>query len=408
MKRFNSKKNFFLLLIAGTLLLGACTSARKLAESGKYDEAITRLVSKLQGKRKKDPDKVKLLEYVFAKAQARDFRDIKRLEASNREDSWTAIADIYEQIKRRQDLIEPLTPLSDKNGYIAHFDFVDVVDDAVKADQKARSFLYNDAGRYMDKFNKTHDKYYAREAFFSLDELHRKYGDYKDSRLLQDKAYEAGMDHYYIRITNKSQTVLPASFARALSDVPRRDFEKDWKAIDPVPVKGKDYDYTIVYEINDVEISPDLQKEREYEETKEIEESPSKGLSGPVILKESKDGKKLEAKKIKTLVTVKARILEVYQHKSAWIRGVVRIYRTKDHSIVFTEPLEAEYVFENYASKIISGDKRALSEETKKHLGNHPVPFPSDDEFLYDAAGFMKSRFFAIFRKFNPSTRSNS
>ncbi len=411
MKRLTiSKLTMLLYLVSGLLLVFSCTSAKKLAESGKYDEAIVYLVKKLRGKRKKSPKKVRLLEYAFAKAQARDFREIKRLKASNREENWTAISDIYEGIKRRQDLIEPLTPLTDKNGYTAHFDFVDVVGAAIKADNKARSFLYKDAVRLMERFKKTHDKYYAREAFYALEELHDKYGEYENSRLLQDKAYEAGMDHYFIHIKNRSRTILPASFARTLSDVPRRDFEKKWKAIDPVRVKNKHYDYAIVYEINEVEISPDLQKEREFEETKVIEKTSSgtNGLSTPIFLDDSKEKDKTsKPKEVKIKITVKARVLEVFQHKSAWIRGVVRVYREKDHGIVFTEPLESEYVFENYASKLLSGDERALSDETKRRLGNRPVAFPSDDDFLYDAANYMKSKFFAIFRKFTPSTQNN-
>ncbi len=392
-----------MILIVG-VLLSACTSARKLAESGKYDEAIEYLVKKLRGKKKKSPEKVKLLEYAFSKAQARDFRQIRRLESSNRAENWPVISDIYDQIGHRQNLIEPLTPLTAKDGYTAQFDFVDVVQAKNKADDKSRSFLYENAKRMLQRYEKSKDKYYAREAFGNLEELHVKYGEYKDSRLLQDQAYDKGMDHYFIQIENKSDKVLPVSFARTLSDVPRRDFEKNWKQIDPVRIIGKKYDYAIVYEINDVEISPDMRKEREFEETKVIEEEASGQTIAPVLVPTKDKDKKAKPTKLKVKIEVKAKVLEVFQHKSAWIRGVVRIFRERDRGIVFSEPLESEYVFEHYASKLISGDERALSDETRGRLGNHPVPFPSDDDFLYDAARYMKNKFFAIFKRFNPST----
>ncbi|MEK7256629.1 MAG: hypothetical protein AAB316_17880, partial [Bacteroidota bacterium] len=46
-------------------------------------------------------------------------------------------------------------------------------------------------------------------------------------------------------------------------------------------------------------------------------------------------------------------------------------------------------IFENYAATF-DGDKRALTEESKKKIGNRPLPFPTSESLVLQAADLMK------------------
>ena len=62
-----------------------------------------------------------------------------------------------------------------------------------------------------------------------------------------------------------------------------------------------------------------------------------------------------------------------------------------------------EALFENYASKVLNGDKRALTKETKENLGNNPIPFPSNQLMLTDAARELKYKVKQIIKDFFPT-----
>ena len=49
----------------------------------------------------------------------------------------------------------------------------------------------------------------------------------------------------------------------------------------------------------------------------------------------------------------------------------------------------ADAVFENYASTF-RGDRRALSEDACRYLGNRPQPFPTDEALLLTAMEQLK------------------
>jgi hypothetical protein len=88
-------------------------------------------------------------------------------------------------------------------------------------------------------------------------------------------------------------------------------------------------------------------------------------------------------------IIIKARILEVFQQKEARVAGVLEFYDNQTKEVIRRENITADAIFENYASTF-QGDKRALSADSKKRIGNRPLPFPSDVDLLLDAADVLK------------------
>ena len=67
----------------------------------------------------------------------------------------------------------------------------------------------------------------------------------------------------------------------------------------------------------------------------------------------------------------------------------VSVYNLHTNRLVRSQPLAAAAIFENYASTF-RGDNRALSRDTRNRIGNRPVPFPSNEALILQAADQLK------------------
>jgi hypothetical protein len=93
--------------------------------------------------------------------------------------------------------------------------------------------------------------------------------------------------------------------------------------------------------------------------------------------------------KVPRKVIIRADVLEVYQTKAARLSGFVEIYDAERSARLDSENLSTEILFENYASTF-KGDRRALSEDSKRRIGNAPMPFPRNEDMLVQAAERLK------------------
>ena len=57
--------------------------------------------------------------------------------------------------------------------------------------------------------------------------------------------------------------------------------------------------------------------------------------------------------------------------------------------ILRNENLQVTALFEHYAATF-SGDRRALTSDSKRRLDNNPIPFPSTEALIYDALANLK------------------
>ena len=93
--------------------------------------------------------------------------------------------------------------------------------------------------------------------------------------------------------------------------------------------------------------------------------------------------------KVPKKAIIKAYVFESCQIKEAFVKGRLEYINNKTRSLIRSENIAAEAIFTNYASRY-QGDKRALSKESKRNLGNRPLPFPSNESLLMDAAEHLK------------------
>ena len=89
------------------------------------------------------------------------------------------------------------------------------------------------------------------------------------------------------------------------------------------------------------------------------------------------------------MVFIRAEILEVHQTKATRIAGAIEVRDIRNNNLLETCELATEVLFDHYASTF-RGDERALSQDSKNRLGNHPLPFPQDEDMLVQAAERLK------------------
>lgn len=368
------------------LVATACSSPSKLLESGNYDRVIDVALRRLAGKEEKKETLVAVLEEAFAKATQRDMDRAAQLKDSGRPEDWEQVYDIYRRVEIRQQKIEPLLPLVDRSGKKAVFRFVHLDDLQKEAREEAAASLYADALRLMDLSRGSGDKEAARRAMGQLERIGQYYRSYRDRDARMAEARDLGTTYIYVKMENRAPVILPMGLEAEILQLGFGNQRERWRVFHTFPEQSRTYDYQVTYMLLDVEVSPEIVRERQYEESSEVQDGFVYVLDARGNVKKDTAGNDIKAPK---MVQVKAVILENYQQKMVRLAGRLVFSDLRNNTVIETQDLGAEAVFENYASTF-QGDKRALSEETKKRIGNRPQPFPSNEYLIYEAGKRLK------------------
>ncbi|MEI6408907.1 MAG: hypothetical protein WCR52_05970 [Bacteroidota bacterium] len=381
--------NFFrplFTLFVFVFTLSACQTTQKFVDRGDYDGAIDFCIRKIEGKKNKKTEYVQGLELAFKKAQTRDLATVENLMAANRPEYWERINEIHCNIQYRQEHIMPLTPLRAKDGYTAHFDFVDIAKLENESRTRAAEYLYQEAQTLIVRAERG-DRQAARNAYYKLTDLEKRYfRSYRDKDVLKKQARDLGTAKILFEMANSAPRILPAGFNERVMNISKYDLDSEWKSYYFKPEDGTQFDYKVVLNISNIDISPERVHERSYTDEKEIEDGwdyvlDSKGN----VLKDSLGND------VKTprFVRIRADVLEVFQSKATRLGARVEIYDAYKNTLLNSRDLSAEVLFENYASTF-QGDRRALSAGSLNRIGNAPQPFPTDENMLMQAADRLK------------------
>ncbi len=378
---------YYILFTFPILLLGlfGCKSSQKLVEQGSYDQAIENAINRLAGKKKKKAEEVRALEIAFEKATDQDMAKINRLKSEQRPENWERVYDIAQDIDRRQQKIQPLLPLEDEQGRKAKFRFVKINYILQEARSGAASHLYNIGQQYLAQA-RSGDKAAAREAYHQLNKIEQYYSTYKNTAQLKIEAREIGVSRILFRMENDAFVILPMNFEQEVLRMEVRDLNELWRNYYMQPKSNVQFDYEIIMKIQNIEVSPERINERTFQETTEIED-------GEEVLKDDNGNTRKDSTgaviKVPIKKIIRADVIEVYQTKAAIVSGTLYFFDRRTKRNFDTQPITAEAIFEHYASTY-EGDRRALSKESKRRIGNRPVPFPTDEALILDAADVLK------------------
>jgi hypothetical protein len=373
----------------------SCTSVEKLVDSGQYDKAIYFSTNKLSGAKVNKAEFVKGLETAFKKATDRDMAFVEKLKNEGNPESWETILSVYATISNRQESIRPLLPLTDENGKKANFLFVNTNDLEKEAKEQTINFLYSSAKDFLQEARSTKDRIPARKAYDALLRLKNYSARFMDVPQLEREARELGITKILVNVLNYSQAVFPAGLEDEILRLGFRDLDREWQKFDAYPEKNREYDLGITLILSNVQVSPGAVSEKSFIEKKEIPDGFQYLLDEKGNVKKDTAGNDIKLPKNKV---IEAQILEVFQSKSAGLSGRLEVVDLHTKGVRESRDINTVAIFENRAASF-KGDERALTEDTKKRLGNRPAVFPTDAILLLEAARKLRPLVISELRK---------
>lgn len=365
-----------------TTLIISCSKSSKLMKSGNYDAAIRKSTQKL--KRKKQNDKeIVVLEQSYQKANERDRERIGFLKKEGKPDNWDEIFGIYSRMAQRQENLKPLLPLHlEGQNRNANFEIVNYSDEIIQAKKNATEYFYAHALSLLGRNNKSD----ARLAYDELLRVKGYSGNYKDVDKELQRAKDIGTSYVLFKMKNTTGVPLPPSFEDELTKISLSDLNGEWLRYYTREVKDMDYDYVIVVNMKNINVSPEAVKETSFTETKIIPDGFQYVFDANGNVKKDSSGNDIKMPKTKTIF---CNVIETYQNKKAIIAGSLDYINNSTGQLLKTDPIASENFFE-YRSYGAIGDINALKPETKAKLGPKPVPFPSGFDMLLQAGQVLK------------------
>ena len=374
---------FLLLIVAGC----GVKQTQNFVNSGDYDAAIDKAVSGLQNNKDKKgkQDYVYLLEEAFAKAKDRDLRNITMLAKDANPRNFEEVFNTYVQLNNRQEKIRPLLPLKLlKEGRNANFPFDDYTDQIIDSKNALARHLYDNAKGLLG----TKDKVNYRRAYDDLVYLDQLTPNYKDVRKLMEDAKFKGTDFVNVYTKNETKIIIPTDLQTALLDFSTYGLNDKWTAYHSAKQKNIVYDYAMLVNFRQINISPEQIKEKEFVNEKEIVDGKKKLLDARGRVVKDSLGKDVMVDNIKV---VRIKINEFRQFKTAQVVAKVDYLDLKTNQLIQTFPISSEFVFENIYAKY-RGDLRAIEKEYQQYFRNRPVPFPSNEQMVYDTGEDLKAK----------------
>jgi hypothetical protein len=374
----------FFFLIA--IFFGACNTAQRNIESGDFDDAIEIYVRKLRGKRKKQTEHIQALELAFRKATDRDLRLCEYLADPNRPENWEKINNIHRQMARRQTLIYPLLPLVGKDGYRATFQFVNIERLEQESREKAADYLYTRAEALLRQAEQG-DKQSARTAYGVLLDLERRYfANYRQKDKLLNDARYLGTNHILFDVRNQSNQILPAHVERQVLNISAADLDGEWRRFYMERNPNVQYDYRVVFEVQRIDFSPERVAERSYCDEREVEDGWEYVLDARGNVMKDTSGNDIRQKRF---ARIRANVVEVCQTKAARLGGGIVVLDARGNRRLDYRDVATEIRFEHFAATF-QGDARALTDQSRARIGSRPLPFPSNEDMLAEAAERLK------------------
>lgn len=381
-------KKFLLFSFIGLLL--SCSGVKKTQEalnSGNYEAAINKAVMNIaENKTKKSNQQyIVLLEEGYKKNTERELQHIKFLKKDGNAANYEEIFNTYGRLKSIQERIRPLLPLQIQDeGRRAQFSFKNYDDDIIAAKSNLSEFLYNKANTLLKDANYKTD---YRNAYNDLNYLQEINPNYKDVISKIDEAYQKGLDYVIVDMTNNTNQIIPKRLEDELLNLNTYGLNSNWTEYHTNRIQNQVYDYQMEVSFQDINISPEQIREKQISKERQIKDGYTFVEDGNGNVVSDSLGNSIKVDKFKT---VRCNFYQFTQFKSAQVTGVVNFIDLKKQQKINQYPLTSQFIFEHiYAN--YDGDKRALDNDLVSLLQLARVPFPSNEQMVYDAGEDLKN-----------------
>jgi hypothetical protein len=362
--------------------------AKEAINTGNYNQAINSALKNLADNKAKKGNQVYIvmLEEAFQKNATRELQNISFLKKDGNPANLEAIYKGYSYLKNIQQRIRPLLPLYImEENRDAKFKFTNYDELILDAKDQLSNYLYDNALSLLSNASDKRDYRKAYEDFRYLDEINPGFGDTKEQ---MESAYQKGLDYVKVRMVNDTDLIIPARLEEELLNFNTFGLDDLWTQYHNNPMKNIRYDYEMQVAFKDINISPEQVNEKQLVKEKQVKDGYKylEDENGRIV----RDSLGNEIK-IDNFKTVTCNFYQFTQQKSAQVTGTVRYIDLQTKQQINTYPLSSEFLFQHmYAN--YSGDKRALENNLVAMLNLASVPFPSNEQMVYDAGEDLKLR----------------
>lgn len=380
-----------LLAVTAVVFLIACGGVKKTQEAintGNYNQAINSALKNLADNKSKKGHQVYIvmLEEAFEKNAARELQNISFLEKDGNPANLEAIYKGYSYLRNVQQRIRPLLPLYImEENRDAQFKFANYDKAILDSKGELSNYLYDNALSLLKNASNKQDYRNAYEDFRYLDEINPGFGDTKEQ---MESAYQKGLDYVQVRMVNDTDLIIPARLEEELLNFNTFGLDDLWTQYHNNPMKDIRYDYEMQVAFRDINISPEQVSEKQLIKEKQVKDGYKYLEDENGRLVRDSLGNEI---KVDNFKTVTCNFYQFTQQKSAQVTGMVRYIDLQTKQQINTYPLSSEFLFQHmYAN--YSGDKRALDNTLVAMLNLGAVPFPSNEQMVYDAGEDLKLR----------------
>lgn len=382
------RKNIIVFFV--TFLLITSCGVRQTRESlsvGDYDSAIQTATENLRNRKdaKGKQDYIYLLEEAFAKAKERDLQNINLWFKDANPSNTEKIYNTYVNLNNRQELIKPLLPLRLlKEGRNAIFPFDDYSDQIINSKNALAKHLYDNSKALLV----TKDKMNFRRAYDDLIYLNTLSPNFKDVNTLINEAQLKGTDYVSVYTKNETNMVIPIRLQNDLLDFSTFGLNDKWTVYHSNKVKGVAYDYGLIVNFRQINISPEQVKEKEFQKERQVKDGTKPLLDANGNQVKDEKGNPIRVDNFKT---VRATVDEFRQLKSTQVVAKVDYIDFRNNQLIETFPLSSEFIFEHIYAKY-NGDRAACDDNYISYFDKRAVAFPSNEQMVYDTGEDLKAK----------------
>ncbi len=370
-----------LYIIFSVLILTGCGSSKKQLVKGNYDAAIQKSAKKLMKNPNSEKD-IEVLDRSYKLANERDLERLKYLKLEGKSESWDEIVQLYERLKRRQQIVRPVLPL-ELNGQTINYSFTDYDREIIDAKHNAAKFFF----AHGQKLMAANDKESYRQAYYEFIKVKEYWGDFENINTLLSESRYLGMSRALISVENQTHLKLSEQFKKELLAINPQDMGTDWVEYYASDLdKDVQYDYHIKINLKIIAVSPEGVKETDRMVRKKVEDGFDYVLDANGNVMKDTAGNDFKIKKYKELSCT---VIETAQNKATHIEGDVEIYTMNPLKLLRKDPIGADSYFEHFSARAV-GDQKALGPEDMEKVKSEPLPFPTDVEMIMRTSESLK------------------
>ena len=380
-----------ILCIPVLILFIACNGVKKTQQAinaGDYTNAMNEALQNLSDNKEKKGHQpyILLLEEAFKKNAERELDHIAFLEKDGNEASYETIYKSYVNLQNIQERIRPLLPLRIiEEQRDAEFSFGDYDNAIIDYKDDLSEYLYDNAEGLLANAIRKEDYRKAYDDFVYLNKINP---GFEDTRKKIEEAHIKGIDYIEVKVMNNSNQIIPEQLSQELLNFNTYGLDDLWTKYHTNSVKDITYDYLLQVSLNQIDISPEQLREKEIIKEKQVKDGYKFAVDEAGEFVKDSLGNKIKIDKFKT---VRGKLRRFTQFKSARVAGDVVYSDFRTDQQINSYPLASEFIFEHEYART-SGDRRAIDYEFMPLLDRVSVPFPTNEQMVYDAGEDLKAR----------------